>query len=209
MQFGAYAVATLETPSADGPKSQFGGSVYYLSNRSAGPLLRYSDLAGKRVSFSRPAHVASIAFEAARRGVSLWQDLEAIVMTPDDRVTMSDVLSGFSDAGTMRSDQLQAIQGDCPGCVPPGTFSVVEERVYPSYPFPSSTDLWPQWAFAALPQVARDVVAAVAAALQSDALRRNASLTNANVAGFYLPRGVCGGFFWLLGGAPAGAPSAP
>lgn len=124
MQYDATVVATLQTPSSAGGMSSFGGSVYYLSNRSE-PLSRYSDLAGKRVSFSRAAHVASIAFEAANYGLSLWQDLEAIIMTSDDGMTLNDVLSGFSDAGTMRSDQLAAIQGDCEGCVAPGTLSVV------------------------------------------------------------------------------------
>lgn len=61
--------------------------------------------------------------------------------------------------------------------------------MYPEYPFPTSTDLWPQWAFAALPHVDADVAVAVAQALQSPAFR-SSNYTNSNVAGFGLPKGA-------------------
>jgi PAS domain S-box-containing protein len=164
-KYGLSPLATLTNLRLDRPCATFGGVLFCRKDHPT--IFSTEDLAGKtltavdRTSMGgwiaawRELHLAEIDVE---------NDLSSVSFAGTHDQVVYDVLSGKTDAGTVRTDTLERMAQE-------GAIRLEDFRVIPhasgieDFPFMHSTRLYPEWPFAALPTVGKDLSEKVAIAL--------------------------------------------
>lgn len=180
------AIATVSTRAVGGSSntSYFGAVFFVLSTRS--DLVHIADVAGQRVEGSDLTGFQGFQaqwIEMQSHNLSFWSLPKVVVFSHSTALVVADVASGAADVGMMRTDVLEyvtspsctpgapgtAASAGGPACFPPGTFRVLDPKPAQgsSFPFATSTQLWPEWPLGAMPHVDAPTQSAVAAALSS------------------------------------------
>ncbi len=142
----------------------FGGVIITRAERSE--IAELADLSGHRIACVNPDSLGgfqSQAYELMQAG-ERWPEAFDLIETgmPHDRVVEA-VLTGEADAGFLRSGMLESLVAE--GQVEPEALRVINPQDSPGLPFSVSTPLYPEWPFAALPEVDSELSRQVTAAL--------------------------------------------
>lgn len=164
---------------------QFGGVVFVRAEPAA--PLHLTDLRGRTVAATSRGSLGGYQAQAMallKLGIRLPQDAKLIeTEMPHDNV-VSAVLDGRADAGFVRTGVLEAMVGE--GKLEMSRVRILDARNVPGFPFQLSTDLYPEWPFAAMPGIDGDLARQVAAALL--ALPHDGTLARQmNIRGFNIP----------------------
>ena len=164
-QFHANAIATVQSlrraptpPYAPVNVSHFGGVFFALANRT--DINSLADLAGKRLEGADVTSLGAAQSQwhelEAHLGYHFWNMPAQVLFSHDQYAVVADVAAGVADVGMVRTDFIDTVELPEPycnataqaavglGCFPAGTFKVLNARMYPGYPFQSSTELYPE-----------------------------------------------------------------
>lgn len=166
-RYGVSRIATLRSPVAVEAGNVFGAVIF---TRAAHPALhRLEDLRGR--SFMAVNEAGFGGFQMAWRelkahGIDPFDDFSRLTFSgfPQD-VVVSSVASGRVDAGTIRTGTLESLASE--GKIKLADFRVLNQKSFPGFPYELSTDLYPEWPFARMPDTPEDMSQRVAIALMS------------------------------------------
>ena len=175
-RLGLTAIATL-MPRVDGrPVMEMGGVIFTRSDQK--DIQGLSDLRGRKIAAVYQHSLGGYRIQQwtlLQGGVRLPEDAASLDFTgqPQDRVVEA-VLGGRADVGFVRTGVLEAMSRE--GKLDLGRVRVINARPPQDFPFLLSTDLVPEWPFAARRGVPEPLVKGVALALlklapDSDAAR--------------------------------------
>lgn len=178
------ALATLVSLEKGVAVNVLGGVI--LAPVSRDDIRGLADLRGKHIAVPGTKFLGGYqaqAYELLLAGIHLPGGAELEVVGSHDAVVEA-LLAGKADAGFVRSSIVEAMTRE--NRLPPGRLRVLNEQNDPGFPFASSTRLYPEWAFAALPHVDQATVRQIARALlnvdaDSEVAKR------AGIAGFTVP----------------------
>lgn len=178
-------LATLAADVGGEPLSAFAGVIFTRADDNS--INTLADAAGKYIALTSQKSLGGYqmqALEFKRAGLEL-PDAHRMLVTgmPQDKVVDA-VLSGKADVGFVRSDLLESLIRE--GKLEHGQIKVINLQPMPGLPFSASTQLYPEWPFAALPHIDESLARRVAAALFS--LEENKAATRAlGIHGFVVP----------------------
>ncbi|HZW24902.1 MAG TPA: EAL domain-containing protein [Gallionella sp.] len=161
---GLSVIATL-MPLAEGhPVSSFGGVIFTRAER--GDIGGMADLRGKTVAAVSEQSFGGYLmqrWELSKQGVDI-AELRAVRYTgmPQDNV-VDEVMAGRADAGFVRTGILENMARE--GKLSLDRIKVIGRQVTDDFPQLHSTELYPEWAFSAMPHVPEPLVKEVALAL--------------------------------------------
>jgi ABC-type phosphate/phosphonate transport system substrate-binding protein len=109
-------------------------------------------------------------YEMEKAGMSFVNDPEQVVFTKVQDDVVHGILDGTFDVGFVRTNQIELTVDENGNSVDPDLFKIIEPKIFVMdngslFPFLHSTDIFPEWPFAALPGVPLDVSLAVQEAL--------------------------------------------
>ena len=156
------AIATLQTLENGSISDSLGGVILAPMNS---PIKQLKDLKGKRIVIPGPKYLGGYqaqAYELQQAGIHLPDDATLIEAGAHDKA-FETLLAGKADAAFVRSGMVEALIHE--GRWQEDRLQIINRQNLPYFPFASSTRLYPEWAFAALPSVPEDVVKRVNLAL--------------------------------------------
>ncbi len=184
----AHRIATLQKKTNFGPSSSFGGVVFTKSTRK--DINNINDLSGKKFSA-----VDSLSFggwhavlrEMTREGINPEKDFAQLIFEKTHDAVVYAVLSGKSDAGTVRSSHLETMASE--GLISMKDFKLIHSKNIenPLYPYWLSTPLYPEWAFAAVTGVDAELSKLISRELLSMPQNDSAAVSNFS-AGWAIPQ---------------------
>ena len=158
------AMATLQSLENGQATAQLGGVII---TRSDSHIQRLQDIRG--VKLATPGTGAMFlggyqtqAYELQLADIHLPDDVSIINTGSHDKVVRA-VLAGEADAGFVRTGILETLMRE--GILSPGKLRVVNRQQFPDFPFMTSTRLYPEWVFAALPGVPEEIAKGINRAL--------------------------------------------
>ena len=164
-QFGVSRITTLKNLHFGNPYTLFGAVIFTRADRDDIRELR--DLDNK--SFGAVSADALGGFQMAWRelqqaGVDPYGDLSRLQFFgfPQDNIVFA-VRDGRIDAGTVRAETLERMISN--GQVERADFRILNAHDADDYPFPHSTRLYPEWAFAKVKRTSGALAKSVAIAL--------------------------------------------
>ncbi|MFH2135114.1 MAG: EAL domain-containing protein [Pseudomonadota bacterium] len=163
-RYGLSAITTL-MPLAEGhPVSQFGGVIFTRADRA--DINELADLRGKVVSSVQEKSFGAYMMQRwtlYKRGIGI-NEIGRMRFTgmPQDKAVY-DVLSGDADVGFVRTGMLERMVRE--GKLKMEQVKVINLQQADSFPQVLSTDLYPEWAFSAMPRVRESLKKQVAQAL--------------------------------------------
>jgi|GEM_PF-2388406 len=162
----ATRIATLQVPGDPYPQALFGGVIFTRSDRN--DIQDLSDLRGKTFvavdETSLGGWQAALA-EMRAADIDPERDFSALNFTGTHDAAITAVLHGQADAGTARSTQLERMAKE--GSINLSDIKILNDKhsQYPTYPYLLSTDLYPEWPFAAVTGTDLDLSKKVSVAL--------------------------------------------
>jgi len=165
-RYGLSAISTL-MPLAEGhPVSQFGGVIFTRADRA--DIATLEDLRGKVVSSVQDKSFGAYMMQRwtlYKHGIDVGEigRMRFTGMPQDNAVR--DVLSGEADVGFVRTGMLERMVRE--GNLKMEQVKVINRQPVDSFPQALSTDLYPEWAFSAMPRVSERLKKQVAQALFS------------------------------------------
>jgi diguanylate cyclase (GGDEF)-like protein/PAS domain S-box-containing protein len=157
-------LATLVENEAGNALSVFGGVIFTQAGRT--DITALADLKGKTLATSAMGSLGSYqmqAHELAHAGVRLPEDARVIETgQPQDRAITA-VLEGRADAGFVRTGLIESMVRE--GKLDTSRLKIVNTQTSAGFPNQLSTRLYPEWAFAAMPNIEGISARQVAAAL--------------------------------------------
>jgi two-component system sensor histidine kinase TtrS len=164
-RFGVSRITTLKNLNFGNPYTVFGAVIFTRADRA--DIRELGDLDGK--SFGAVAEDAFGGFQMAWRelkeaGVDPYRDLSRLQFFdfPQDDIVFA-VRDRLIDAGTVRAETLERMISN--GRVERADFHILNALSSDDYPFPHSTRLYPEWAFAKGKRTPGALAKAVAIAL--------------------------------------------
>ncbi|MDX9766630.1 MAG: PhnD/SsuA/transferrin family substrate-binding protein [Ectothiorhodospiraceae bacterium] len=184
-RYGARRLVTLLNRVGDGIYSDFGGVVFTRVDRV--DLQTFRDLRRRRFmavdEYSFGGHLAALR-EIHRAGLNPERDFDLSFGGTHDAVVYA-VRDGLVDAGTVRTDTLERMAAE--GKIELSDYRVIEPRRHPGFELLCSTELYPEWPFAALPHTPEELAREVATALLAMPVDSEAARRGGN-AGWTTPR---------------------
>ncbi|MBE0508710.1 MAG: EAL domain-containing protein [Marinospirillum sp.] len=165
--------------------NQFGGVVFTRSDRN--DIVSLKDVRGKKIAAASLTGLGAYqmqAFELLQLGIRLPRNAEVIITGQPQRNAVDAVLSGQADVGFVRTGVLEALVEH--GLVDISKIKLLNAQRLPKFPFMTSTRLYPEWSFAAMPNVDNELTRQVVAALLAMP-REGEQATAMNIAGFTIP----------------------
>ena len=163
--YGASRIATLQNSHRDTTYTRYGAVI--ISKKSRIDIRSLADLRGK--SFMAISPGAFGGFQMAwlqlrKAGIEPHQDFKEIRYSgfPQD-IVVNAVIAGEIDAGTVRAETLARMGTE--GKIDLSEINILNVRHTKDYPFPHSTDLYPEWAFAKLKNTPDDLSKEITIAL--------------------------------------------
>ncbi|MCX8016870.1 MAG: PhnD/SsuA/transferrin family substrate-binding protein, partial [Rhodocyclaceae bacterium] len=157
------ALATLVEEHDGVGVSALGGVI--IARREREDLRSLADLRGQRIAvFDKGGFGSLLAplYEARRAGVEILpKQLQRVGDKQDDVIEA--VLAGQVDVGFVRTGVIERLAKE--GRLDPGQLRIIHRQDLPSYPFVTSTRLFPEWPFVSLPRVDARLARRIAAAL--------------------------------------------
>ena len=166
--YGARRIATLENLRLGQPYTQFGAVIFRRAGRN--DIQDLKDLKGKR--FMAVNEIAFGGWQMAwatiqEAGVDPYQNFSRLEFGGSHDAVVYAVLEGRVDAGTVRTDTLERMEQE--GKINRADFVVLNQQTQHGdhFPFALSTELYPEWPFAAFPNTPSDLSEKVAIALMT------------------------------------------
>jgi diguanylate cyclase (GGDEF)-like protein/PAS domain S-box-containing protein len=157
-------LATLVENEGGQPLSVFGGVIFTQAGRA--DIATAADLKGKKLATSAISSLGSYqmqAHELAHVGINLPEDARVIETgQPQDRA-ITEVLEGRADAGFVRTGLIESMVRE--GKLDAGALKIINAKTPKNFPNRLSTRLYPEWAFAAMPDIDGALARQVAASL--------------------------------------------
>lgn len=158
---GISRIATLLTPTG----SVFGAVIFVRADRA--DIQTIADLRAKSFMAVQPEGFGGLLMawrELKAHGLNPFEDFKDLKFSgfPQDRVAVA-VLKGEVDAGTFRTDTLEAMAAE--GKIRIEDFKILNPLNHPGFPYRVSTRLYPEWPFAKLKHTPPELAQAVALAL--------------------------------------------
>ncbi|MEW6729224.1 MAG: diguanylate cyclase [Pseudomonadota bacterium] len=145
------------------PLAAFGGVIFTIADGGPQTLAEIEGLTVASPDIGSLGGFQMQAYELQRTGVPLPRGRTLLETgMPHDKVVKA-VLQGQAEVGFVRSGVLEALAAE--GQLDLDRLRVLNRQNLPHFPFASSTRLYPEWAFAALPQVEQDLARRMTAAL--------------------------------------------
>jgi len=163
----------------------YGGAIFTKADQVR--INTLADLSGKRVGATSKDSLAGYqiqAFELLEAGARLPEgDNLLLTDNPHDRVVEA-VLAGQADAGFVRTGVLESMAGE--GKLDLDRIKIINRQNLPSFPYASSTRIYPEWPLGVTPRVDEQLARHLAVALlsiepESDCARA------AEIHGFTIP----------------------
>ena len=178
-------LATLATYDNGLVTTVFGGVIFSRAGQTN--LNTLSDIKGKTVAAASTDSMGGYqtqAYELSRNGVPLPQGDQLIVTgMPQDNVVEA-VITGRADVGFVRTGVLEGMVHE--GKLDMKQVQIINGRSLPHFPWQTSTQLYPEWPFAALPHIDENLARHVAAAIFM--LEENTTAMHAmGIHGFVVP----------------------
>lgn len=156
---------TVETQSGKIKTNKFGSVIFTRADRT--DIIKIADLKGKSFMAVDPLSFGGwwMAWrEIKDSGLNPYSDFAILRFSgfPHDNVVYA-VLDGKVDAGTVRSGMLERMAEE--GKIDPADLRIIEPKLYPPFSFATSTRLYPEWTFASLKHVDKDLTRKVTSAL--------------------------------------------
>lgn len=133
-------------------------NLYFFSFNS--PIFYQIDLMGGQMQI----------YEMVKQGLSYVNDPKQLVLTKDQSDVVTGILSGRYDVGFIGTNQIETSKNEDGSKLDPDLFKIIEPNFYVMengdlFPFLHSTEIFPEWPFAALLSVPWDVATEVQQAL--------------------------------------------
>ncbi|QWV97199.1 PhnD/SsuA/transferrin family substrate-binding protein [Geomonas nitrogeniifigens] len=142
----------------------FGGVIFARADRT--DIRSLGDVKGKRIAVVGTGSLGGYqaqAYELAKTGVRLPADASLVVTGMPHDSAVSVVIDGRADVGMVRTGVLEQMAAEKK--VDISRLKILNRKNIPGYPAITSTQLYPQWPFVALPHADQDAARRVAAAL--------------------------------------------
>lgn len=159
------SLATMIPKEGEKSLPAFGGVIFTLSNRT--DINSLKDIQKNKIACvdSGAGTLGGYqmqAMELHKAGIRLRPEQLVTTGMPQDLVVQA-VLSGKVDAGFVRTGIIEKLEKA--GKIKPGSLKVLNRQNLPGFPYQSSTRLYPEWPFLALPHVEERLASKVAALL--------------------------------------------
>lgn len=163
---GATPLATLVNDALGKGLPFLGGVIFTRADRN--DINSLNDLRGKRILAVDPGSFGgwrAAWLEIKRAGINPDKDFSSVLFLGDHNEVASGIWNRFADAGTVRADTLERLE--LSHKIKLADFKILNERKDAplGFPFNLSTDLYPEWPFAALPHTPADLSKKVTLAL--------------------------------------------
>ena len=182
----ALRIATLQTISSVGSKVNFGGVVFTTSDRN--DINELKDLRKKRFAAVDENSLGgwhAAWYELEKSGLKPRRDFSELIFSGSHDGVVYDVLQGRVDAGTVITGQIEKMAAE--GRVDINRVKIINPLSRQGFPFLLSTDLYPEWPFAALPHVCSQLSKEITIALLKKE-KDDAALLAAGIAGWDIPQ---------------------
>lgn len=178
-------LATLADSEDGQAVSVFGGVIFTRADQTN--INHLSDIKGKTIATPTIESLGAYqmqAYELLRAGVSLPQDARVLSTgMPQDNVVEA-VLAGRAEVGFVRTGLLKSMARE--GRLNMAQIKIINQQKFSGYSAFASTHLYPNWAFAALPNIDENLARRVTAALLR--IEENTASTHAmGIHGFVIP----------------------
>lgn len=178
-------LATLSVDQSGQPSSVFGGVIFTRAKQTN--INSLNDINGKTVatvSIDSFGGYQMQAYELIKAGINLQQGGQLVITgMPHDNVVES-VLTGDAEVGFVRTGVLEGMARE--GKLDVNQLKILNLQKFPDFQLQTSTQLYPEWAFAVLPHVDGKLARHVAAALY--VLEDNTTAVRAmQIHGFVVP----------------------
>lgn len=164
---------------------QFAGVIFTRQERT--DLNELQDLKGSRIAAVSASSLAAYQMqrlELQKAGMEPQSDFRMVFTGLPLPKVVDQVISGQADAGFIRAGVLEELVRS--GQLAADSYRIISPRRYANFPLPVSTDLYPEWPFAALPHLDHILAARVSGALLSMPLNGEVS-DRLGIAGFTVP----------------------
>lgn len=184
------AIATVVALENGRPTSVLGGVLIARSDRA--DLNGLADVRGQRLAIPGTKFLGGYqaqAFELLQAGIRLPKDVRSMTAAGNHDKVVAAILAGEADVGFIRTGVLEAMERE--GKLAPAAIKVLNRQTFPDFPMATSTRLYPEWAFAALPHVeaktARRIASALLAIEPDSPVAKAAGIYGFTVPADYLP----------------------
>jgi len=178
-------LVTLITRHEEHQLSVFGGVIFTRSNTSG--INALSDLAGKRIAVTKLGSLGGYRMQAYELLIAGFPQLDKnkllITGMPHDNIVAA-VLSNNADIGFVRTGVLESLSNE--GKINLNSIRIINQQALLTYPFITSTRLYPEWPVAIMPKVDNELARQLTVALLSLPPKHIASI-KANINGFTIP----------------------
>lgn len=178
-------LATLVNEDDGHPLDVIGGAIICRAERS--DINGLKDIRGKTVAYLDHGAMGGYqtqAYELALKGMDLQRDMQWLKVGASHTKAIEAVLSGKADVGFVRAGQIESMARS--GKLDSSKLRVLNLQDFPDFPFKTSTHLYPEWPFSALPSADNFIARRVTAVLLH--LDRNPALLHAmQIQGFTIP----------------------
>lgn len=164
--YGARRIATLENLRLGEPYTEFGAVIFHRADRT--DIQNIPDLKGKR--FMAVSEIAFGGWQMAwatlkEAGINPYQHFQSLAFGGSHDNVVYAVRDGVVDAGTVRTDTLERMEQE--GKINRQDFAILNQQTQhgDAFPFALSTELYPEWPFAAFPHTPAALSEKVAIAL--------------------------------------------
>jgi diguanylate cyclase (GGDEF)-like protein/PAS domain S-box-containing protein len=177
-------LATLATIENGLPVMKYGGVIFTRAERQDVNTL--SDIRNKTIAVVNTDSFGGYqmqAYELSQIGINLHGDKTIITGMPHDNVVDA-VLKERADVGFVRTGLIESMARD--GKLDIKKIKIINRQNLVNFPVQTSTHLYPEWAFASMPNVDEDLARHVAATLY--VLEENTAATQVmGIHGFVVP----------------------
>lgn len=157
-------LATLALNENNQAVTVFGGVIFCRAGQAN--INTLLDIKGKSVAAIDPESLGGYqmqAYELSRAGLRLPRDIKLLTTgTPHDTAVEA-VLSGRAEVGFVRSGVLENLARE--GKIDIKQLKILNRQNLPDFPMQISTQLYPEWPFAAMPHIEETIARRVAAVL--------------------------------------------
>ncbi|MCK5697088.1 MAG: PAS domain S-box protein, partial [Gammaproteobacteria bacterium] len=179
------AIATLLKKNSNGDVLQELGGVIFTRNSNT-QINQLKDIKGHKIAVSSTQNMGGYqaqAYELLKINIEIKKETHIIEVGSHQKVVDA-VFSGIAEVGFIRTEVLENMYQNKQ--YSQNDFKIINRQKFDDFPFVSSTELYPEWPFIALPQVDTKIVSSMITAL----LALNESKLKSDqtgIAGFVAP----------------------
>ncbi len=157
------ALATVISIEGEAPTRHLGGVI--ITRHDQPGIHTLADLKGRTLAVPGPRFLGGYqtqAYELLQAGIRLPDDVTMKTLGSHDAVVNA-VLAEEAEVGFIRTGIIEEMVHE--GSLEPDPFRVLHRQDHPGFPYLTSTRLYPEWAFVALPHVPQEPLRRITAAL--------------------------------------------